>query len=186
MKQFLKPLHLACLADDTRPNMKLIQIKDGVATTTNGHILVRIDLRQLECLPEEDLEILNGKYIHLEVWKEIHKCDELTFDDVYIYCKKTGITKIFEYSEPQGEFFSIDSIIEDVKTAPLKQVNALAFNPKFYTTIAKIFETERLDIIITENNMLNVHPSYDSGMFALLAPFDTRDTPPLKYVFTNY
>jgi len=46
MEQILNPLHLACRADDFSPNARLIEIKNGIATATNGHIVARVDLRE--------------------------------------------------------------------------------------------------------------------------------------------
>lgn len=63
----LPPMHLACSADDLRPNMNCIHIEDGIATATNGYVLVRYDLREL--LEENVLEAMNGKLIHRNAWK---------------------------------------------------------------------------------------------------------------------
>jgi len=40
MEQILNPLHLACIADEFRYNLRLIEIKNNIATATNGMILV--------------------------------------------------------------------------------------------------------------------------------------------------
>ena len=97
MEQQLKPIHLICTEDEMRPNMALIQIKNNVAYATNGHVLVKIDLQATSNLQKETLDIINGKYIHKEVWKEIWKCDVLEFEEDKIVCHKDGIKKIFEY-----------------------------------------------------------------------------------------
>lgn len=81
MEQKLKPLHLACANDDLRPNMFLIEIKNGIASATNGSIVIKTELSQTSLLTPEEIEILNDKYIHKEVWKEIYKCEFLEFDD---------------------------------------------------------------------------------------------------------
>jgi hypothetical protein len=53
MEQLLKPIHLACSDDELRPNFQLIQIIGGIATATNGHILVSVDLKQQDALTPE-------------------------------------------------------------------------------------------------------------------------------------
>ena len=117
MTMILKPLHLACIKDETRPNMRLIEIQNNIATATNGTILVKIDLTLTSSIEPEVLKFLNGKFIDMETWKEIHKCDTLEIYDEQIDCYKAGIKKTFYYSQATGSFFNTNSIVEDVKTA---------------------------------------------------------------------
>jgi len=62
----LPPMHLICSNDDIRFSLHLIQIKDGIATATDAHVLVRYDLKNY--INEEILAALNGKCIHKNTW----------------------------------------------------------------------------------------------------------------------
>ena len=184
MEQLLKPIHLACAEDEMRPNFSLIQIIGGIATATNGHILVRIDLRQQDALTPELLDILEGKYIHKEVWKEIYKCDKLELDDDGIYCHKKGIVKTFDYSTPNGEFFDHDSVVKDIKKSAEEAKKQMCLNPKLIGTLQKIFQSEQLTFSFSQGNKgILVYPHYDCGMFAVLMPM-TIDVVEPRYCFT--
>lgn len=171
MEQKLKPLHLACGTDELRPNMSLIEIKNNHATATDGHIIVRVDLTQNSLLTPDQISILNGKFIHREVWKEIHKCDSVEFDDNGIYCHKNGIKKTFEYSVANGTFFNIDGIILELKSNGAESKLFITYNPSLITVVAKIFQEHTMVFSFTKGHLGTiVFPYEDSGMFAVVMP----------------
>lgn len=177
MEQILNPLHLACIADEFRYNLRLIEIKNNIATATNGTILVKVDLTKTSNLLPEQLKIFEGKYIDMEVWKEIYKCDSLEVDDEFIRCNKDGITKIFEYSLPQGEFFKTDSIVLDLKESGESPVLTVGFTPKSLTIVSKIFQSDTL--VMNFNGIdkgVFAHGGVDSGMFAVIMPQRIENT----------
>ena len=174
MAQQLKPLHLVCVDDEMRPNLKMIEIKNGIAQATNGHILVKLQLNTTSTLTPEQIAILNGKYIHMNVWKELWKCDLIELDDEWITCNKDGIVKRFEYAEPNGSFFTFDTIIGEIKEAGEEPQRIVCYNPDFITILAKIFQTESLFFSFSPNNKGTiVFPDDVSGMFAVLMPKST-------------
>jgi hypothetical protein len=168
----LNPIHLACDDDELRPNCRLIEIKNNIASATNGSMLVKIDLSQVSPFSPDQLKILNGKYIDMEVWREMHKCDALELDDHQIICNKKGINKIFEYSYPQGEFFRMDNIILDIKEAGEEAKRVMGFNPKLISTLGSIFHSaDSLIFSFTKGNQGTlVYPVEGCGMFAVLMP----------------
>ena len=171
MEQKFPPLHLASNDDEMRPNMALIEIKNNHATATNGHMIVRVDLTEHSKLTPETLAILNGKFIHKEVWKEIWKCDQVDFDDIGIYCFKNGIKKTFEYSVSHGQFFNIDSIIIELKVNGNEEKPSICYNPKFIAIIGKIFNGEQMQFSFTKGNLGTLlFPFEGAGMFAVLMP----------------
>jgi len=174
MDQLLKPLHLVCVMDEMRTNFALIEIRNGIAQATNGHILVRIDLRNAETetkLSLSDIETLNGKYIHMNVWKEIYKCDLLELDNYGIYCHKDGIKKTFEYSQPQGTFFDIGTIVTEVIEGGEEDKRIMTYSPKLISIIDKVFQSPQLHFSFSKgHNGTLVYPSYGGGMFAVLMP----------------
>lgn len=183
MEQKLKPLHLACSTDELRPNMSLIQIKNNHATATDGHICVRVDLSETSTLDPESIKLLNGKFIHREVWKEIHKCDSVEFDDNGIYCHKNGIKKTFEYAVANGSFFDIDNVIEDLKRNGDEAKTNVCYNPSLITIIGKIFQESQLEFSFSKGNLGTiVFPYNESGMFAVLMPKHIEG-PSCRYFF---
>lgn len=177
MDQFLKPLHLACGDDDLRPNIRLIEIKNNIASATEGHILVKLDLTQTSMLQPEQLKTLDGKYIDKEVWKEIYKCDLLEFDDAHIICHKNSIKKMFEYATPNGEFFNINKIIEQAADDGVEAKTLISYNSKFINILQKIFQNESLTFSFSKGNQGTfVYPYEHSGMFAILMPQASENT----------
>jgi len=176
-EQKLKPLHLACLDDEMRPNYNLIRINNNIATATNGTILVKLDLTMVSSLLPEELEIINGKYIHAEVWKEIHKCDQIEFLEDEIVCHNNDIKKRFDYSQPTGELWDSNSIVQDIKEAGEMSKRIAQFNTKMIQIVAKIFDADTLYFSFTKGNKKGtvVFPYEDSGMFAIIMPVELRD-----------
>lgn len=172
-EQFLKPLHLACSKDETRTNAQLIHIKNNIATASDGHLLVKIDLTKTSSLDPEKLKFLENKHIHMEVWKEIHKCEFLEFDDDHIYCHNNGIKKTFEYSEANGSFFNSEQVIIDIKEAGEEPKRMMRYSPALINTLSKIFQDPHLTFSFSKDNKGTiVYPAPESGMFAVLMPVE--------------
>lgn len=184
MTEFFRPLHLACADDDLRPNMSLIEIKNNTAIATNGSILVKLDLFKTSSLEKEKIEVLNGKYIHKEVWKEISKCEHLELDDERIVCHKNGIKKSFEYAEPNGTFFDISKVLIDVINHGTGKHDFVGMNSKYINILTKIFNNESLTYSFSkgENQGIIVYPYIGSGMFAVLMPCMLDG--PVRYYFS--
>ena len=165
-----------------RPNMKLIEVRNNVATATNGHVLVCYNLLEASELSKEQIDVLNEKYIHMEVWKEIHKCDAIEFIDDAIICTKDGIRKIFEYSEPNGEFFKIENTVVEIKESGEQPKRMVCYNPKYIEMLRKIFVADTMFFSFSEGNKGTiVFPFQDSGIFAVLMPVMSEGTN--RYLF---
>jgi hypothetical protein len=69
--------------------MHYIEIRDGFATVTNAHVLIRADVSDV--FAKDDLERLNGRYIHYKQWEFLCKKDVLIgcveLDDSGVYIK---------------------------------------------------------------------------------------------------
>lgn len=171
MEQKLRPIHLACVDDEMRYNMALIEVKNGIATATNGSLLVKVDLRIACNLTDEDLINMDGKHIHMKTWAEIHKCDELYFHETHIDCHRDGIQKTYYYTPPQGEFFRTDSVLENIREAGEEGKRIITYNGSFLQILHKIFQHESLTFSFSAGGQGTIVFPYDgSGMFGLLMP----------------
>lgn len=165
--------------------MALIEIKNNIATATNGSILVKLDLMKTlhSELSTTQVDLLNGKYIHMEVWKEFHKCDGVDFTDMEIICHKNGIKKIFEYSEPQGQFFDTNQVVIDIKEAGEEAKRLVSFDPKLIAKLAKIFGGDVMHFSFSPGNKgAVVFPEEYEGVTAILMPKHT-ELAPNRYLF---
>jgi hypothetical protein len=178
MTQQLPPLHLACLEDEMRPNFSLIELKNNIATATNGSILVKCDLSKTSNIEPEFIQKLDGKFIHFQVWKELYKCDSFEILEDQINCSKNGIVKTFYYSNPQGEFFKTNSIILDIKEGGESDKRYSIYSPKLISILHKIFQHETMIFSFSsENHGDIVFPFEDSGIFAVLMPAYSEQKP---------
>lgn len=166
---YFKPLHLACGDESAVPNQQLVAIDKGVATASNGSIIVRMNLYQHSELTEESVEILDGKYIHREVWKEIHKCDTLLIEEFQIRCFKKGIERIFMYSFPDGTFWDPLEIINQVK--PVNNVKVQYMNSQHIELIRKALDCDLLYFAFSgQLGHVTVFPDYHSKCFGIFLP----------------
>ena len=176
MKQQLKPLHLICVEDELEPNKALISIKDGIASASNFWACIKLDLRLTSSLEQDQIDMLNGKYIHKEVWREIFKCDVLEFDDIQIICHKKGIKRTFDYSAGT-ESFVIDNAVLDVKSNGSEPKTEMCFNRSQLKIIGEIFQEPNLNFSFSKGGVSTVvFPYEDSGMFALATPVISSQT----------
>lgn len=68
------PLYLACgLKDTFRESMHYIMFSNGYAYATDSHILVKARLTDISDFDEQDLALLDGKFIHANNFKKIVK-----------------------------------------------------------------------------------------------------------------
>lgn len=77
VKNFSKkyPLWKACgFHDDFRTGMHYISFANGYAYATDSYILVRARLTDISNFDEQDLSLLDGKFIHGKLFKEILNC----------------------------------------------------------------------------------------------------------------
>lgn len=185
MNQVLPPIHLACLDDELRYNHSLIAIKNSVACATNGVILVKLNLKETATLlSQEDLINMEGKHIHMKTWAEIFKADRLEFHDTHIEFEGKGIKKTYYYETPQGQFFNLDSIIEDIREAGTEAKDLMAFSPKQIDILAKIFQDDVIHFSFSPGGKGTIAFPYEhSGMFAVIMPVATEGVS--RYYFRN-
>lgn len=169
---FLKALHLAGLVDDGRPGLALIGIEKGNATVMNGELLIRVDLRQHSQLQPEVIDNMDGKFIHIEVWKDIHKAERVWIDDDgKINADVNGVTKVYSFSEPGDLFPSLNSTIADMKLAKEGAIKKFGVSQKALNICAKVFGNNDLYLHFHTGGNVLVHCN-DEYMFAIVTKKD--------------
>ena len=74
-------MHLACATDSIRVVMEHIYFQDGFAYASDAHVLVKNDLSVCSSISQEQIEILNGKLLHKDAYKEILKYDVIDISE---------------------------------------------------------------------------------------------------------
>lgn len=126
----LPKLHKICSNDDLRYSLQLIQFKNGIATATDAHILVRYNLNGI--LNDDVLKVLEGKCLHANTWKFI--CAQKTLllmanddDTLALHVGDIGMMKI---KPIENKYVDWDKILPDaIKLADSEPLNHIGINP---------------------------------------------------------
>lgn len=129
LKLNLPQLHHACAKDPMRPALEHIMIKDGYAYATNAHILVKAKLSEFT-EREEILELIEGKYIHRDTWKQIYNKACLVKDEK-LFCIDHGMFVEFKDVE---KFPNVDAVIPK---GELEDVKRICFRHEFFNLLSK-------------------------------------------------
>ncbi len=179
----VKPLHLACGNDEENPSTMLIGIKKTTATASNGNLMVKLDLSLTSSLSKEDLDILDGKYIHKQAWKEFHKADEVEFEKTMIHCHKDGVKKTFYYSKPNLELW-INDTAQVTKEAGDANHRIICLSSSQIDIIRNIFQEDALNFSFSpKRGGTVIWPTVDSGMYAILKPEEQMEMN--RYIFLD-
>jgi uncharacterized protein (DUF952 family) len=169
---FLKALHLVCLSDDARPNLALIGIEKGNATASNGDMLLRVNLREHSQLEKETIDNMDGKFIHMEVWKDIHKAERIWVDDNgMLNADVNDVTKTYKFSEPGDLFPSLNGTVADLKASKEGALKKFGVNQKLLNICAKVFGNNDLYFHFHTGGNVLVHCN-DEFMFAIITKKD--------------
>jgi hypothetical protein len=169
-RKTLPPIHLACSDDELRPALNHIEIVDGIATATNAHIIVQLNLGQYSTLPDEAIRRLNGKLIHRDIWEAIMDADLIEVEEDTIHYEKGGIRADFDI-ECVYKFPNHKAIIDAVANSMFDKKSFVCFNPKYIDIARKLFPSDTLIMRFYENNeMLLLFPSGDAKGFVGIMP----------------
>ncbi len=183
MEQKLKPLHLACSNNAENPSTALIGIRKNTATASNGQLLVKLDLSLTSKLNDIERKTLDGKYIHMDTWKEIFKCDDLEIEKEAIHCYVGNIKKTFYYETPNKQLWDNDTVHE-IKDMGQDRKGIVCHSASQMEIIHKIFQEDHLNMSFSKKNRGTViFPASESGMFAILKLEDQVE--PNRYLFLD-
>jgi len=169
-KKKLPPLHLAASDDDLRPALMHIEIKKGIATATNAHLIAQLNLAEYSELDDETIKLLNGKLIHKDVWQELADADVITVEEDTIHYAKGGIRATVDISCTY-KFPDYKTIINAVANSLFDKKSFICFNPEFIAIAKKIFPSENLIMRFYENHdMMLIFPSGEAKGFVGIMP----------------
>lgn len=141
MKQkinFQSPLHLACSNDSLKPALNYVYFQEGYAWATNGHILVRQSLSKFHNFDETQIEILNGKQLHKDVYKLIlrHNFIRVRYEGIETLVSG-GHEILFRWAKipvnPPDHKAAIQNSVKHIE-----DVNKIGVNLKYLDIIGKI------------------------------------------------
>lgn len=134
----LPPLHLACDNHPIRPAFQLIYFNKTIATATDAHIMIRYDLQNI--LREDVLQYLDGKTIHMNIWKNIKDAAMLRLmDGALMYAHPDfGMIKIKAEERTFEWGLKWEGVWNDCHETTPEPTQIIGMNWAFLATIGKI------------------------------------------------
>lgn len=160
----------ACGADKLRPAMQLIHFENGYIYATNGHIAVKNKLSECSSLSDDQIEKLNGKNLHKDLFKEILKYDIIEIDDNGIKAKKDNNIIYCEFTEV--EYPDVESVIQKSLNAPIEQKQKIAINLKNLELLQKSLFNGNDSVLEFKqgNGAIIVRPKTESESMGIIMP----------------
>lgn len=109
------PIHMACgRCDNIRTSMQYISFQYGYAYATDSHILVRARLTDISTFDEQDLALLEGKFIHWSNYRKIIKSKgEVTITEDSIIVKEEQYSVSYPLLEFEERLKKVEDLAND-------------------------------------------------------------------------
>ena len=132
-------LHQACANDGLRPAMEHIQFKNGYAYASDAHIAIKAALSSISALSADDIDKLNGYYIHSSQWPLLLKYSNIEVGEGVITLKgdngaKTVIT-LRDGVEGITKYPDIEKLFEPEKRDKEASIHAIGFSFKLLSKL---------------------------------------------------
>lgn len=137
-KNFTGQLDLICGDDILRPAMHHISFIDGFAYATNAHLGLRTSLKKHN-FTDEEISIMNGKFIHKNAFKEIYKYDHIIVEADGFHCMKNEVKCVYPFSYEEQKFPDLEKAIKDLIDSPIDCVSDINFDIRYFEKIRKAF-----------------------------------------------
>ena len=95
-------LDAICSQEEYRTQMGFISFQDGKAIATNAYCLVVAKISEISTFTNEEIEKLNGKFIHRESFKRLIKEDFVQITDDGFLCISDNRKQLIYFSEVEG------------------------------------------------------------------------------------
>lgn len=134
-------MHLACAKDDFRSVMQHIYFKDGFAYASDAHILVKNDLTACSNLDPDQIELLDGKLLHADHYKNILKYDTIVVSEEGIEAKKDQNKAFFYFTESE-KYPNAEKVLNDALNHTSIPMSQIGFDVKLIQRISKALCTD--------------------------------------------
>jgi hypothetical protein len=93
-------LHLLCdKADWIRPFKKHIYFKDGYAYASEGHIIIKAYLPEISSFNEDEIKIMDGKFLHADNYKLLIGYDTVRVTDAGFEVEKNDCHILIRFED---------------------------------------------------------------------------------------
>lgn len=135
-KLYLPKLQKITSTDELRLPLQYVLIEDGVATATDGHKLMRVNVSD----SINGVESLDNRLIHGDAWKLLTKSSHINALPSGNLQAKYGQIEIEVASYPNNgskveQYPNYKSILENYKKENLKKLTRISFQPEYINDI---------------------------------------------------
>lgn len=115
-------LHLACAKNDQyRPVMSYIYFENGFAIATNGHIMVALNIKECSTFTDDEIEELDGKFLHWAAYAELIKENAVKITDEGFLVDNVASQKTVHFMK-FDKYLNYNSIFYDRKQGQLSEI----------------------------------------------------------------
>lgn len=173
-KNFRKKISLACSDDDLHPILQHIFFDEGYAIATDARLLLKQSLKD-NGFTQDEISIMNGKYLHAEAFNEIFRCDMVTVSEDGFTCRKGAVKCLIEFSDiGDSKYPNWKAFIPYLNTA--QPVAAIGINIKLLDIVNKITlsYTKALKFTFTAPNRGIIITPIDDGADEMILVMPAR------------
>ena len=168
-------IHIVCGDEDLRPVMQHVFIDNGWAVATDGHVLCAINLKTHTILDRSEIEAMNGKLIHKDMWKLL--CEKSVIvhpnENEIEVVFQNGVESVFEYAKNQDDFPNWKAVLTDDKLYS-KAINKIGLISSVYAKASlffkKTFGSNKLDLHFTDESNHILISNGESDVHFLIMP----------------
>lgn len=143
---FKTPLWNACSDDDRRPVLNCAYVKDGKIVATDVHILIWQSLTEIHGIEPEQAKLIEGKFFHRELLKEMSKCEIITFTEDGIQFVKGKIKGTFDYTDISEKYPDFEALFTEWKP---EEKSKIGVNPRLLEKLRMCFSNPNSTFALT-------------------------------------
>lgn len=165
-------MDLACANDETRPVMNCVHFENGFAYASDGHILVRNKIEECALLNDSQIEMLNGKNLHRDSYKQLIKYDTIIVSEDGIEAKKNGQTAFFYFDKTETKYPNAEAAIQNALNNPSAPMSQIGINTTYLIKLNKaLFNSSACRYQFTGENSAIILQSLDSDSLGIIMPY---------------
>jgi len=141
----------ACNRDEIRPAQNYVHFKGGFAYATDAHCAVKNYLHEICNLSEEQLALLDGKFLHYDKFAKVRTYHSITVTEKGIQgLSSKGIKGgffAFYDGDDELKYPDIDALIKNNQSAKCEEgcehgINKIQIDSQIYMTFVQAFATK--------------------------------------------
>lgn len=165
-------IHEACAKnDDLRPSLGYILFDGGYMYASNNRVLVRNRVEDCCTLPDDQIRMLDGKFLHWRSYKEILKRDYIVVLEDGIKCCDGDWDVMYRFGNSDClKFPNVKKVINDVMASESCDVSKFSVNERLLAVVRKaMFPIERNISYTFRNEGKSIVCEGDCGSVAIVA-----------------